>query len=97
MSVISGPPGTGKTFTSLGIMSIVLTEMERVNHDSMILACGHSNTVINDWIRKLTRVNNDSIGLIDCNGDAKQCKVMRIGNADKCDADIYDYCLEVVA
>lgn len=34
-------------------MSVVLERMEELNEDSIILACGHSNTVINDWIRKL--------------------------------------------
>lgn len=57
----------------------------------MILCCGHSNTVINDWVRKLTT------SLIDEFGNPIEEKVVRVGNADKCDPDIYDNCLEILA
>lgn len=73
-------------------MSIILDRMQELNENSIILACGHSNTVINDWVKKLTQG-----GLIDAEGKMKYCKVLRIGNADKCSEDIYDYCLEVVS
>ena len=49
---------------------------------SIILACGHSNTVINDWVRKITK-------------ECTSVNVMRIGVAEKCDPDIYDHSLEI--
>lgn len=56
--------------------------MNQLKEDSIILACGHSNTVINDWVRKI-------------NKEFSNAKVMRIGVAEKSDPDIYDYCLEI--
>ncbi|CAD8203492.1 unnamed protein product [Paramecium pentaurelia] len=81
-TLINGPPGTGKTYTSMGIMNIVMQRMNQLKEDSIILACGHSNTVINDWVRKI-------------NKEFSNAKVMRIGVAEKSDPDIYDYCLEI--
>lgn len=72
-------------------MSIILERMDELNEDSIILACGHSNTVINDWIRKLKN------GLTGVDGKLRECKVLRIGVADKCDSDIYDNCLEIIS
>lgn len=66
----------------MGIMNIVLERMNQLKEKSIILACGHSNTVINDWVRKITK-------------ECKNVNVMRIGVAEKCDPDIYDYCLEI--
>jgi Cdc6-like AAA superfamily ATPase len=62
-TLINGPPGTGKTFTSLGMMSAVLEHMKVTQNRGIILACAHSNTVINDWVRKIALATQPKEGV----------------------------------
>ena len=59
ITVINGPPGTGKTYTSLGIMSVMLNYIEFNNPKGKILACSSTNSVINDWVRKIALPDQD--------------------------------------
>jgi hypothetical protein len=36
-------------------MSVILEHMRNKEDTGVILACAHSNSVINDWIRKIVR------------------------------------------
>lgn len=96
-------------------MSAVLEHMRNRAEEGIILACAHSNTVINDWVRKISRaseyvktkdfdgvpvntiINSKGINYILVVGEPQKVKVLRIGMSDKCDPDIYDYALDIVA
>jgi hypothetical protein len=41
-------------------MSVILEHMRNKKDKGVILACAHSNSVINDWIRKIVRKQSPS-------------------------------------
>ncbi|CAD8086625.1 unnamed protein product [Paramecium sonneborni] len=98
-TLIEGPPGTGKTQTIFGILSILqssLKESRKNNKKDIILILGKSNSVVNDLVRKINQKLDDQNSIINCSDEQPDhLKVVRFGRPELCENDIARYSLEI--
>ncbi|CAD8174832.1 unnamed protein product [Paramecium octaurelia] len=98
-TLIEGPPGTGKTQTILGILSIfqsLLKESRNEDKKDVILILGKSNGIVNDLVRKINKSIETQNSIIYCSEEQPQSlKVLRYGRPDLCENDIARYSVEI--
>ncbi|CAD8084458.1 unnamed protein product [Paramecium primaurelia] len=97
-TIIKGPPGTGKTQTIIGIISIMSELLIRSDNNPQggILLLAKSNSVVNDLIRKIQNNIEKENSIIYCfNKKPNKLKVLRFGRPEKCDNDIMRLSLEI--
>ncbi|CAD8170681.1 unnamed protein product [Paramecium pentaurelia] len=98
-TLIEGPPGTGKTQTILGILSIfqnLLKESRNQDQKDIILILGKSNGIVNDLVRKINKSIQTQNSIINClNEEPNYLKVLRYGRPDLCENDIARYSVEI--
>ncbi|CAD8181032.1 unnamed protein product [Paramecium octaurelia] len=97
-TIIKGPPGTGKTQTTIGIISIMADLLIRSKDISQgcILVLAKSNSVVNDLIRKIRNSIDTPNSIIYCfDNKPDKLKILRFGRPEKCDQDIQRQSLEI--
>ncbi|CAK85869.1 unnamed protein product (macronuclear) [Paramecium tetraurelia] len=100
ITIIKGPPGTGKTQTTIGIISIMadllIKAKDNDNPQGCILVLAKSNSVVNDLVRKITDSIEKPNSIIYCfNRKPDYLKILRFGRPEKCDKDIQRLSLEI--
>lgn len=73
LTVITGPPGTGKTRTAIEMITLWKTYLLNNNDDGPILATAYTNTGVDQLMRSLIQ---------------KKLKVVRIGTPSKIHSDV---------
>ncbi|CAK64865.1 unnamed protein product (macronuclear) [Paramecium tetraurelia] len=101
-TLIKGPPGTGKTQTILGIISIMadlLVQKDKENEkQGGILVLAKSNSVVNDLVRKIQKNIEEQNSIIYCfNQKPDFLKVIRFGRPGLCESDIEENSLEILS
>ena len=80
ISIIHGPPGTGKTFTCAVLIYIILClQEENGQNGGRLYITAHTNAAIDELLRKLTLILPHDI-------------ILRIGDDGKCSKDLIQYC-----
>ncbi|CAD8107812.1 unnamed protein product [Paramecium sonneborni] len=100
ITIINGPPGTGKTQTIIGIISIMaeLLDFEENKKKGAILILAKSNSVVNDLVRKINKNTQEKDSIIYCfDYKPEFLKVIRFGRPSLCDQDIAKLSLEIQA
>ncbi|CAD8099220.1 unnamed protein product [Paramecium sonneborni] len=98
ITIVKGPPGTGKTQTTIGIIAIMseLLIKSKENPQGAILLLAKSNSVVNDLVRKIHNNIENKNSIIFCfDYKPDYLKVVRFGRPEKCDSDIYRMSLEI--
>jgi senataxin len=76
ITLVHGPPGTGKTFTVAGIIATILRDREKAKtlDKKRVLVCAPSNAAVDELLLRIS-----SNGLIDQNGRRYFPKIVRLG------------------
>ncbi|CAD8176971.1 unnamed protein product [Paramecium pentaurelia] len=97
-TIIKGPPGTGKTQTIIGIISIMAEMLIYKENEKTgaILILAKSNSVVNDLVRKIQKNIQEQNSIIYCfKQKPDYLKVVRFGRPNLCDQDIEQHSLEI--
>ena len=99
LSLIHGPPGTGKTATSADLVAAILAlqaqNTEALEHGKIIVS-GYTHASVNQLLRKIAEspMANPKGCPRHCGKGCQHLDLLRLGDADRCPGDLQPFCLQ---
>ena len=102
LSLIHGPPGTGKTATSANLVCAILQlqaqqrQQDSNSDEGKILVCGYTHAAVNQLSRKIasSSIANPKGCPTQCDEHCEHLDFLRLGDVDRCPADLKPFCLQ---